>query len=178
MSLIACPDCGKEISNNADKCPHCGAKRQRSAIHSMVRVAFLLCIALVAIPVFMTCNRLATPSAPGLVTGHPSAEPKCTVAEIEIKTFKAGFVDRCRTRSCPGMNGAGTLINRCSTPIGVQVKFTALDAQGNVVSTKDMWPASIQNIPPGEYHFSLDGWLAHHPKIKSFTLSAITVKHW
>ncbi len=26
MSLIKCKECGKEISDRADKCPHCGAK--------------------------------------------------------------------------------------------------------------------------------------------------------
>lgn len=24
MALVKCPECGKEISNSANKCPHCG----------------------------------------------------------------------------------------------------------------------------------------------------------
>lgn len=26
MSIVTCPECKKEVSNTADKCPHCGAK--------------------------------------------------------------------------------------------------------------------------------------------------------
>jgi len=26
MAIIKCPECGKEISDKAEKCPHCGVK--------------------------------------------------------------------------------------------------------------------------------------------------------
>ena len=29
MSIIACPECGKEMSDKADKCPHCGNPREK-----------------------------------------------------------------------------------------------------------------------------------------------------
>lgn len=29
MAIIKCRECGKEISTQADKCPHCGAKRKK-----------------------------------------------------------------------------------------------------------------------------------------------------
>lgn len=76
------------------------------------------------------------------------------------------------------MLGVGTLINKCDEPIGIQLNMTALDKHGEPVSTKDMWPASIRNIPPGKFTFSLDYWLDYQPGIKSFTLEAVSIKRW
>jgi RNA polymerase subunit RPABC4/transcription elongation factor Spt4 len=36
MTLMTCPDCGKEISNEADACPYCGAKPKLSSGTSKV----------------------------------------------------------------------------------------------------------------------------------------------
>ena len=32
MALIKCPECGKEVSNNAKACPHCGAVQPEDSI--------------------------------------------------------------------------------------------------------------------------------------------------
>ena len=34
MALIHCPECGKEISDNAKKCPHCGMKLKKGFFQS------------------------------------------------------------------------------------------------------------------------------------------------
>lgn len=39
MALISCHECGKEISNSAEKCPHCGAPPKKGT--SIVKIAFL-----------------------------------------------------------------------------------------------------------------------------------------
>ena len=31
MALTNCPECGKEISDHADKCPNCGAPTRKKA---------------------------------------------------------------------------------------------------------------------------------------------------
>ena len=46
MALIKCYECGKEISDTADKCPHCGAPKP-NAVGNAVGIA-LGCIS--AIP--------------------------------------------------------------------------------------------------------------------------------
>jgi hypothetical protein len=108
-----------------------------------------------------------------------SNENSCTVDKIEIKEVTWKVVDECRTRSCAIVTGAATLINHCAIPIGVQVKATARDSGGNLVTVKDhWWPASVKNIPPGDFSFSLQGMLDYDPAIKSIELSVSEVKQW
>ncbi len=37
--LIQCPECKKEISSQADKCPHCGyvVKRKKAFLNSQIK---------------------------------------------------------------------------------------------------------------------------------------------
>jgi hypothetical protein len=97
----------------------------------------------------------------------------CTTDKIEIKDFKWDFRNRHSTV------GVATLINHCQIPIGVQTKLTARDSSGNVVAVKDgSWPASVSNIPPGEYSFSIDTWLDYDPAIKTIEMSVSGVRQW
>lgn len=36
MALVTCKECGKEISNKADACPHCGAKPKRTGCFTWI----------------------------------------------------------------------------------------------------------------------------------------------
>lgn len=106
------------------------------------------------------------------------ASAKCGLSDISIKSFNAGFVNPCRTSPCYSMKGVGVLTNRCSQPVGVQLKMVAYDKSGNPVAVNDSWPASVNNIPPGDYIFSLDTWIDYNPAIKTFTLQPISVRQW
>jgi hypothetical protein len=76
------------------------------------------------------------------------------------------------------MKGVAVLTNRCREPVGVQVKITGYDKSGSPVATSELWPASIRNIPTGDYPFSLDQYLDYDPSIKKFDLKVIEVKQW
>jgi len=76
------------------------------------------------------------------------------------------------------MKGVGVLANQCSEPIGVQLKITGYDKAGAPVATRELWPASVRNIPPGDYTFSLDQWLAHDPEIKTFDVVPVAIRKW
>jgi hypothetical protein len=76
------------------------------------------------------------------------------------------------------LKGIAVLKNKCTVPIGVQIKITGLDAAGQPVATRELWPASTRNIPPGEYDFSLDQWLDYDPAIRSFRLTPVRVRQW
>lgn len=58
------------------------------------------------------------------------------------------------------------LTNNCAEPVGVLVKITGYDGSGSPVATRELWPASVRNIPPGDYTFSLDQWLDYDPELK------------
>jgi hypothetical protein len=70
------------------------------------------------------------------------------------------------------------LTNRCAEPVGVQIKMTAYDKSGAPIATSARWPASISNIPPGDYTISLDQYLDYDPAIVKFELVPIAVKQW
>ena len=70
------------------------------------------------------------------------------------------------------------LTNRCSEPVGVQLKMTAYDRTRTPVATRELWPASTRNIPPGDHTFSLDQWFDYDPEMKTFDLIPIEVREW
>lgn len=99
----------------------------------------------------------------------------CSTSDIVIKSSNAGFKKVGRRMF---MDGVAVLVNKCSEPIGVEVKMIAYNKSGDPVSVRQSWPASVSNIPPGEYTFSLLGFLDYSPDAKSFKLSVATVKRW
>jgi hypothetical protein len=112
-----------------------------------------------------------------LLLSH-AAWTECALSEISIKSVKVKFVDECRRSPCPHIKGVAVLINQCSESVGVQIKITAFDKAGAPIATRDLWPASTRNIPPGDYTFSLDQWLDYDPEMKKFELTPIRVKQW
>lgn len=108
----------------------------------------------------------------------PSAWAACSPSEITIKSLKARFVNECRGSPCLSLKGVAVLTNGCAEAVGVQLKITGYDKTGAPVASHDLWPASIANIRPGDYTFSLDSWLAYDPAIKFFELRPISVRKW
>jgi len=47
MSLIACKECGKDISSDAKNCPHCGKENKKKGSGCVTVVIILLCIMIV-----------------------------------------------------------------------------------------------------------------------------------
>ncbi|MBG6243475.1 MAG: hypothetical protein EKE20_17505 [Candidatus Symbiopectobacterium sp. Dall1.0] len=74
--------------------------------------------------------------------------------------------------------GAATIINNCNIPVGIEMKLSAVDKNGVVVDVYDFWPASVNNIPIGEYDFSLNGRIKYNEEIKSFKLIPMSVNTW
>ncbi len=121
---------------------------------------------------------IKTLSALLLVACSQLACAACSVADIQIKSMRAKFIDPCRTRSCASMEGVAVLRNNCAHAIGVQVKIFGYDSKKQVLATRELWPASVRNIPPGDYEFSLDTWLPYDPAMKTFALSVVDVRRW
>lgn len=66
----------------------------------------------------------------------------CSVADIDVR--QAEVIVEGRTTYV-----VGQLVNKCSDGTGVQIRVTLRDDEGNVLLIGDFWPASVQNIPPG-----------------------------
>ena len=182
MSLIKCKECGEEVSKNAAACPKCGNPIKKAATQYGCGTLIFGGVVAVILWAAFTSSTPRTPqtATPGVKYSKPTAAepPGCSVANIHIKSMKAGFADKCRVSDCTILEGVAVLTNTCSEPVGVQLKITSLDKAGNPVSTRDFWPASIKNIPPGDYTFTLDQALDYNPAIKSFEISPIDVRKW
>lgn len=188
MALVSCPDCGARISDAAPLCPNCGrpisntpAEKKKTSVGAklgaIVGIAFL--VALTRARLDKGARVASTPPAEALDAGETNAGRKaCSVADIAIKSIDAKFVDRCRRTPCPSMKGLAVLTNHCAESVGVQIKITGYNKNHAPLATRDLWPASINNIPPGDYTFSLDTWLDYDPAIKTFDLVPISVKRW
>lgn len=103
---------------------------------------------------------------------------ECALSDITIKSLQPQFVDECRGSPCIYLKGVGVLTNRCAEPTGVQLKITAYDKSGAPVATRELWPASTRNIPPGDYTFSIDQWLDYQPSMESVDVEPVRVKQW
>lgn len=106
------------------------------------------------------------------------ASAGCHSAQIAVKQFSPAWRNPCTTTSCAHMTGVATIHNACQNPIGVEVRMTAFDAAGAPVATKSRWPASVSNIPVGDYTFSLDHFIDYDPRIKSFDIRIESVHRW
>lgn len=53
MALKPCHECGKEISNTADKCPHCGAPPKVVAFGKAMQSCGCLLTVFVTVPIIL-----------------------------------------------------------------------------------------------------------------------------
>ncbi|MEL7631696.1 hypothetical protein AAGW04_22240 [Pectobacterium aroidearum] len=98
----------------------------------------------------------------------------CDVSKIKVTSFNAGF----NRSDSEYLRGAATIYNGCDRPVGIQMKISSFDRNHNIISVQDFWPANIDNIPVGEYSFSLDMKLRYDQRIESFRLSPISITEW
>lgn len=71
MSLTKCKECGKEISNKAEACPHCGAKPYKASGCFVVVLAALAIFGTIGV----MSSRNSPPPAPPAPIGPAQAEP-------------------------------------------------------------------------------------------------------
>lgn len=62
MAMIKCRECGKELSNKADQCPHCGVKIKRT--NMVTKAVAVLIGATVLISIFSSSGNSPAPAAP------------------------------------------------------------------------------------------------------------------
>lgn len=138
----------------------------------LLKTTIYIIIAIAALSFIMRPSGVNKNSASG------TQQPSCTIDKINMKSIKARFSNKCTASRCMYMEGVAVLNNGCSEPVGVQVKIIGYDKNGNPVASRDLWPASVNNIPPGDYTFSLDLYLEYDPAMKNFSVEPISVKRW
>ena len=97
-----------------------------------------------------------------------ATNPACQASDIVVEKLHARRVGNHTIIT-------GRLVNNCSLPTGAQIKITAYDGAGEILSVDDIWPASVSNIP-ARSAFPFE-WIAD-PGLKTVTGEVIKVKTW
>lgn len=84
MSMIKCPECGKEVSDTVDKCPNCGFQIKKK------KPVWLIIIAIICgvVAVFVLISAIL--DFTGAMNSGMSAETKASQSETENSTETAG----------------------------------------------------------------------------------------
>lgn len=82
MALIACKDCGTEVSNSAKACPKCGAKVPRTKWWLWIPLALVAAFLLygASIPEYEAQAREARNLCEKLIAGQPGGQYQCDLA--------------------------------------------------------------------------------------------------
>lgn len=104
---------------------------------------------------------------------------KCKLSDVVVVDIRSKFSKICEYPTCDKiLDGVVTVNNKCEDSVGFMVQLKSLDANGKAISVDEIWPASIRNIPPGEYDFSLKNRLPYSDQIDKIQVRVIDVKKW
>lgn len=188
MPVVACPQCGGQVSTQAPACPHCGAPR-RAPGASPWKIIGIIVLVLVMLPVLGCLAAIALPAYQDYMqrseearanAGAPAAPASPAAPEFDARACSTGDV---LVRDVAGriehyaIFVTGVLENRCARPAGPRVKLTVYDESGHLLGTREFWPASVSNIEPGgTYPFEMQ--LDKYAGAARFEASVIEVQTW
>lgn len=138
MAMITCKECGKEISSEAETCPHCGVKRQPSS-----KIAGKVVSGLAGLLLLGYCaqnlnsNNSTTSSSLSAIADRTT---DCGPANFTVSKLNAR-----QERDYARLTGI--VSHNCPTAAGVELKWTAYNSDGSVAFSDNFYPASTTNIP-------------------------------
>lgn len=94
-----------------------------------------------------------------------------TIQDVKVAATGTGIATRLSVK--------GKLVNNCTSAAAAQVRLDAKDGSGNVLASKQGWPAGTTNISPGQsVDFDMGRLLHYQSDMQSYQLSVIDVKAW
>lgn len=103
----------------------------------------------------------------------------CGPTDFSVVGFRFAVTNSCAPGSCQAFRFTGQIQNNCAAPAGADLKVTAFDKDGLVVSTVEGWPASIRNIAPGSsYAFDLGPLMTFDPSVTRASIDIIDARTW
>lgn len=82
MALINCKECGHQVSNKADACPHCGAKPKRSS--SLLKYIGIATALVVVLSIMARPNHEQTSAQPSASNPTQQEEPKESPVNFDL----------------------------------------------------------------------------------------------
>ncbi|GAB2532791.1 hypothetical protein [Rhodanobacter koreensis] len=111
-----------------------------------------------------------------LVLAPLGAHATCAPTDFEIKDFNTGHTGAGATLK---LSLSGQLVNKCAAASAAQIRIEAKDASGNVLQTKQGWPAGTTNIAPGQAaSFDLGRQFRFQPEMASYSVTVVAVRTW
>jgi hypothetical protein len=105
------------------------------------------------------------------IAAHACAATDFAIQDVKVAAVGNGMATRLSVK--------GKLVNNCTTAAAAQVRLDAKDGTGNVLASKEGWPAGTTNISPGQsVDFDLGRLLHYQPDMQSYSLSVVDVRAW
>jgi hypothetical protein len=106
----------------------------------------------------------------------PIAAHACGATDFAIQDVKVSAVG---TGIATRLSVKGKLVNNCSAAAAAQVRVDAKDGSGNVLASKEGWPAGTTNISPGQaVDFDMGRMLHYQSDMQSYSLTVVNVRAW
>lgn len=163
MALIKCPECGKEISDTVEQCPHCGyslkkKKDKNTIVKVVIGVIAVFIVIFVARSVYDNAQqKKADQRAAELAALQASKEEEKAAQEAEEEAYRDKILDIYSNLVITDLddfsNGEvkGTVTNNSDTTVYyVKVKITCLRTSGDTVDSYATYACSSEGLDPGD----------------------------
>jgi len=105
-----------------------------------------------------------------------AAQAACAPTDFVIKEFKTSFTG---AGSSAKLTLSGELVNNCAEASAAEIRIEAKNDSGEVVQSKQGWPAGTTNIAPGgTAKFDLGRQFRLQANITNYAVNVIAVRAW
>jgi hypothetical protein len=100
------------------------------------------------------------------------AAARCSIDDIRIKEWSW------RIDTNVGVTILGELVNNCAEPVGVELRATVRNANGNLVEVEEFWPHSTEDIEPNSPYPFKYGFFHTAPDVATVNIEVTEVAEW
>ena len=162
MAMIKCPECGKQVSDKANSCPNCGyGVKPKKKVNMKIVVIVICCLALIifgGIAAYRTYTKQQAEKAAQLrIQKLAEAEEAEKAREAEEQAYQERILNILYDLDISDLHGynndkaRGVLTNNSDTTVYyVEIKFTFLRNNGDVVDTASTYAVGSEGLEPGE----------------------------
>ncbi|MEO7073364.1 MAG: hypothetical protein ABI300_10540 [Rhodanobacter sp.] len=105
-----------------------------------------------------------------------AAHADCSPTDFAIKDFKTATTG---SGAAIRLSLSGEIVNNCGTPSAAQIRIQAKDSLGNIIQTKQGWPAGTTNIAPGaSARFDLGRQFRFQSDMATYAITVVAVRSW
>ncbi|GAB2563592.1 hypothetical protein ISP15_05335 [Dyella jejuensis] len=111
-----------------------------------------------------------------LMVAPIAAHAACAATDFAIQDVKVSAVG---SGIATRLSVKGKLVNNCTSAAAAQVRLDAKDGSGNVLVSKQGWPAGTTNISPGQsVDFDMGRLLHYQSDMQNYSLTVVGVRAW